>query len=98
MKKKIVVLMIMSISICISLLAQDQTKKMEKAAHDAYQTLLKETDKNKDGKISKSEFLPIWKDQKIAEEKYKVWDVNKDGFITEAEYVKVIMDRSKKKK
>ena len=45
---------------------------MEKAAHEAYKTLLKETDKNNDGKISKKEFFAIWKDPKIAEEKYKV--------------------------
>jgi len=50
--------------------------------------LLKETDKNNDGKISKVEFFAIWKDKKIAEEKYKVWDLNKDGYITEEEYVK----------
>ena len=77
--------------------AQGQ-KDLEKKVHEAYQTLLKETDKNKDGKISKDEFYAIWKDKKTVEEKYKAWDVNKDGYITEEEYVKVVMDMGKKKK
>ena len=80
--------------------AQDpaMTKQMEKAAKQAYQDLLKETDKNKDGKISRTEFNAIWKDKKTAEEKYTFWDTNKDGYITETEYVKAVQNVGNKKK
>ena len=73
-------------------------KDMEKAARNAYKLLLKETDKNNDGKISKTEFFAIWKDKKVAEEKWTFWDTSRDGFITEDEYVKAVMDIGKKKK
>jgi len=71
---------------------------MEKNVREAYKMVLKETDKNKDGKLSKDEFYAIWKDKKVAEKNYKAWDTNKDGFITEEEYVKAAMDMGKKKK
>ena len=77
--------------------AQDLNKKMEQAARDAYQLLLKETDKNKDGKICKSEFYAVWKDKKVADKNYKAWDTNQDGFITKEEYVKAVSDIGKKK-
>jgi len=76
----------------------DVTKQMEKAARKAYKDLLKETDKDKDGKISKAEFFVIWKDKKTAEEKYTFWDTNKDGFITEDEYAKAVVSIINKKK
>lgn len=76
----------------------DIRKEMEKAAKQAYMGLLKETDKDKDGKISKTEFFAIWKDKKAAEEKFAFWDTNKDGYITEEEYVKAVVDIVNKKK
>jgi len=72
-------------------------KEMEKNVRQAYKDLLKETDKDKDGKISKTEFYAIWKDKKIADKNYKAWDTNQDGYITEDEYVKAVMDIGKKK-
>jgi Ca2+-binding EF-hand superfamily protein len=79
------------------IIAQNQ-KEMEKNVREAYKMVLKETDKNKDGKLSKDEFYAIWKDKKVAEKNYKAWDTNKDGFITEDEYVTAVMDMGKKKK
>ena len=79
-----------------SVVAQKE-KEMEKASRNAYKTLLKETDKNKDGKISKTEFFAVWKDRKVAEEKWTFWDTNKDGYITEEEYVKAVLSIGKKK-
>jgi Ca2+-binding EF-hand superfamily protein len=78
-------------------LGQQAEKNVEKRAHDAYKMILKETDKDKDGKLSKEEFFTIWKDKKVAEMNYKAWDTNKDGFITEEEYVKAAMNMGKKK-
>ncbi len=98
MKKLMIIIWTLTCPASLVLVAQDPAKTMEKAARDAYKLLLKETDKNQDGKISKTEFYAIWKDPKVAEEKYKAWDVNKDGFITEEEYVKVVLDIGKKKK
>jgi Ca2+-binding EF-hand superfamily protein len=98
MKKILFVTLMLSFVVYMVVSGQNVSKNMEKTAHDSYKMLLKETDKNKDGKISKTEFYAVWKDQKIAEEKYKAWDTNKDGYITEDEYVKVIMDMGKKKK
>lgn len=53
----------------------------------AYNDLLSEVDKNKDGKISSGECLAVWKDKAYGESKCKYWDENGDGIITEAEYV-----------
>jgi Ca2+-binding EF-hand superfamily protein len=97
MKKLFIPLVITFIAGSQTISGQSQ-KDIENSAHEAYKMLLKETDKDKDGKISKKEFLAIWKDKKAAEEKYKAWDVNNDGFITEEEYVQVAMDAGKKKK
>jgi Ca2+-binding EF-hand superfamily protein len=92
--------LIILLAFCITVTAQSQDteKTMEKAAREAYKQLLTETDKNKDGKISKTEFYAIWKDKKMAEEKFTYWDTNKDGYITEEEYVKAVLDIGKKKK
>jgi len=98
MKKQIMIMLILSVIVSFSLIAQDAAKKMEQTARDAYKELLKETDKNKDGKISRAEFYAIWKDKKVAEEKYKFWDVNKDGYITEEEYVKAVLDIGRKRR
>jgi hypothetical protein len=59
----------------------------EAALKTAYNQLLSEVDKNKDGKISKEECLSVWKDKAKGESKCKYWDKNGDGIITEAEYV-----------
>jgi Ca2+-binding EF-hand superfamily protein len=96
MKRYVFISAICVLVFCNPLFTQD-TKKIAKAAHDAYKSLLKETDKNNDGKISRKEYFAIWKDPKIAEKKYVAWDVNKDGYITEEEYVKVVMNMGKKK-
>jgi len=76
----------------------DAIKAMDKAARNAYKELLKETDTNRDGKISKSEFYAIWQDKKVAAEKFAYWDVNKDGYITEEEYVQAVKAIGAKKK
>jgi len=96
--KRIVYELLTTFFLLVPVIHATSQKDMEKSARDAYKLLLQETDKNKDGKISKVEFFAIWKDKKVAEEKYILWDVNKDGYITEEEYVKVVMDIGKKKK
>jgi Ca2+-binding EF-hand superfamily protein len=97
MRTFLIISMILSLGMFVQVHAQDQ-KEMEKNIRQIYKSLLKETDKDKDGKLSKTEFYAIWKDQKVAEHNYKAWDTNKDGFITEDEYVKAAMDMGKKKK
>ena len=97
MKKWILFVLIIVHSASLTLFAQVSSKEMEKNVHKIYKDLLKETDKNKDGKISKDEFYAIWKDKKIAEKNYKAWDTNKDGFIMEDEYVNAVMEIGKKK-
>ena len=97
MRTFLIVSMILSLGMFVQVHAQDQ-KEMEKNIRQVYKSLLKETDKDKDGKLSKTEFYSIWKDQKVAEQNYKAWDTDKDGFITEDEYVKAAMDMGKKKK
>jgi len=71
---------------------------MKKAAKKAYQELLKELDKNHDGKLSKSEFMKAWKDKNYGENNYKQWDINKDGYITEEEYINAIVNIQKRSK
>jgi len=67
--------------------AQDREAVKIKALKTGYNMLLSEVDKNKDGKISIEECLPIWKDKAIGENKCKYWDKNGNGIITEEEYV-----------
>jgi len=102
MKNPIVLLWLLPLTILFALVLHaqnpDVNKAMEKAAKQAWQDLLKEADKNKDGKISKTEFFAIWKDKKTAEEKYTFWDTNKDSYITETEYVKAVKNTGTKKK
>jgi hypothetical protein len=97
MKKWVIYIMILLIVVSSALFAQVSSKEMEKNVRKIYKDLLKEIDKNKDGKMSKDEFYAIWKDKKVAEKNYKAWDTNKDGFIVEDEYVKAVMDIGKKK-
>ena len=56
----------------------------------AYQQILAEADKNRDGKLSMSECMAVWKDKKTGEKNCKYWDANGDGVITEEEYVKQV--------
>ena len=97
MKKWTVIRLIFALSTSLTLFAQVSSKEMEKNVRQIYKDLLKEIDKNKDGKMSKDEFYAIWKDKKVAEKNYKAWDTNKDGYIVEDEYVKAVMDMGKKK-
>jgi hypothetical protein len=53
----------------------------------AYRQVLAEADTNRDGKLSMSECLAVWKDKKTGEKNCKYWDANGDGVITEDEYV-----------
>ena len=56
----------------------------------AYQQVLADADKNRDGKLSMSECLAVWKDKKTAEKNCRYWDANGDGVITEDEYVQQV--------
>jgi len=64
----------------------------DKKAIEEFKTLLKETDKNKDGKISKDEYLAIWKEKNVGEAKFKALDADGNGYITQDEYVKATVD------
>jgi hypothetical protein len=55
-----------------------------------FREILKEADKNRDGKLSMSECMAIWKDKKTGEKNCKHWDADGDGIITEDEYVKQV--------
>jgi len=55
-----------------------------------FREVLKEADKNRDGKLSMSECLAVWKDRNKGEKECKYWDANGDGVITEDEYVKQV--------
>jgi hypothetical protein len=56
----------------------------------AYRQVLADADKNRDGKLSMSECLAVWKDKKTAEKNCRYWDANGDGVITEDEYVQQV--------
>jgi|WetSurSiteA1Bulk_404760.scaffolds.fasta_scaffold116235_2 hypothetical protein len=45
-------------------------------------------DKNRDGRVSREEFLAPWKaNRQIAEEQFRKFDKNGDGFLTPEEYI-----------
>jgi Ca2+-binding EF-hand superfamily protein len=79
-------------------LVSAQNQKMEAPARAAFKQLLAETDKNHDGKISRAEHLPIWKDKDYGEKNFKMWDLNNDGYITEEEYVKAVGNITRERK
>jgi hypothetical protein len=55
-----------------------------------FREVLKAADKNRDGKLSISECLAIWKDRNKGEKECKYWDADGNGVITEDEYVKQV--------
>ena len=74
------------------------SQDMKKAARNAFKEILKNSDKNKDGKLSKAEFMTIWKDKNTGDKNWKTWDTNKDGYITEEEYVNAVANIQKPRK
>ena len=55
---------------------------------NAYKMILSNADANKDGKLSSTEFMSMYKDKNMAKKNFSFWDINKDGYLTEEEYVK----------
>jgi Ca2+-binding EF-hand superfamily protein len=63
----------------------------------AYKMILVQADADKDGKLSVTECMAIYKDKTLAEKNCTFWDIDKDGIITEAEYVQQASSVGKKK-
>ena len=74
------------------------SQDMKKAARNAFKEILKNSDKNRDGKLSKAEFMTIWKDKNTGEKNWKTWDTNRDGYVTEEEYVNAVGNIQKPRK
>jgi hypothetical protein len=79
----------------ISLLAPCVTPAQQRGPSDEmikanFREVLKAADKNRDGKLSISECLAIWKDRNKGEKECKYWDADGNGVITEDEYVKQV--------
>jgi hypothetical protein len=49
----------------------------------------KQLDKNKDGRVSREEYLAPWRgpDRYIGEQQFREFDKNKDGYLTPEEYI-----------
>lgn len=91
MRKSVIVLLNVGILV-ICLLAPGVSPAQQRGPSDDmikanYREVLKGADKNRDGKLSMSECMAIWKDKKTAEKNCTYWDANGDGIITEDEYV-----------
>jgi hypothetical protein len=69
----------------------------EQNMKEAYKMILAQVDANKDGKLSVTECMAIYKDKSMAKKNCTFWDADKDGIITEAEYVKQGSNLGKKK-
>lgn len=69
----------------------------DEMARNAYKQILREADKNKDGKLSLAECKAMWKDNATGEKKCGFWDVNHDGTITEDEYAAQAMSIQRKR-
>jgi len=90
MKQSKLVLFIILLLSFLLLGSNSFSQDMKKAAQNAFKEILKSSDKNKDGKLSKAEFMTLWKDKNTGEKNWKTWDTNKDGYVTEEEYVKAV--------
>jgi hypothetical protein len=69
----------------------------EQSIRDAYKMVHSQGDTNKDGKLSVTECMALYKDKSIAERNCTFWDMDKDGVISEDEYVRQVMSIGKKK-
>lgn len=84
--------------------AQDTTKKPPQRQRKSVEERFKELDTNKDGKLSKEEFMKdVPEARKAAREKrFEEMDTNKDGFVTldemKAAFEKMKERREKNKK
>ena len=96
-RSKLVLLIILLLSFLL-LGPNSFSQDMKKAASNAFKEILKSSDKNKDGKLSKAEFMTIWRDKNTGEKNWKTWDTNKDGYITEEEYVNAVANIQKPRK
>jgi hypothetical protein len=52
----------------------------------AFTMMIKQMDKDRDGKVSREEYFAAFPDRKAAEQNFKKWDYDKDGFLTSADY------------
>lgn len=63
-----------------------------------WKNMLKQMDKNKDGKITRDEFMSIYKKNAAqAEKNFKWHDKNGDGIITQEEYLSNFKKKTKSK-
>jgi len=93
--KRYAISVLVVLVVAISLLAPCVTPAQQRGPSDDmikanFREVLKEADKNRDGKLSMSECLAVWKDRNKGEKECKYWDANGDGVITEDEYVKQV--------
>ena len=83
----------LTVAMCLLLPAGLQAQKMgpsDDMIKGAYRDILAQADTNRDGKLSASECLAIWKNKQKGEKDCRYWDANGDGVITEDEYVKQV--------
>jgi Ca2+-binding EF-hand superfamily protein len=63
-----------------------------------WKNMLKQMDKNKDGKITHDEYMAMYKkNAQVAEKNFNWHDKNKDGVITQDEYLSNFQKKSKAK-
>lgn len=76
----------------------DVNAMVSNAAKRAFAELCQRLDRDRDGKLNKTEFMGMYGDAGVAESKYRMWDVNADGYITEEEYVSVVRSIGNKRR
>jgi len=91
--KRYAISVLVVLVVAISLLAPCVTPAQQRGPSDDmikanFREVLKEADKNRDGKLSMSECLAVWKDRNKGEKECKYWDANGYGVIVGDEYVK----------
>jgi len=82
-----------AVSLCVALPFLAQAQRMgpsDEMIKGAYRDILAQADKNRDGTLSTSECLAIWKDTQKGGRDCKDWDADGDGLITEDEYVRQV--------
>jgi hypothetical protein len=90
--KRYAIPVLVALVVAMNLLAPGVAPAQQKGPSDDmiksnFREILKEADKNRDGKLSMQECMAIWKDRQTGEKNCKYWDANSDGVITEDEYV-----------
>jgi len=80
-------MLVLVVPVLLVLLTSNLALDQRQGARGDMQSIFTSMDKNQDGKISKTEFGAIWRDQATADQNFTFFDKNHDDVITSDEFI-----------